>query len=418
MAKYGDYSTHVRYRWCLLFRMGMLFLFEPCVPHILPHCCCLFVAFDLYFTHAVTLSNNNNTTQVDFMPLYAENLSNALCREVGTTKDDAPLKGLKVVMNSGNGSGGFFHQVLHDLGADVSASMNVDYDSSFPSGVPNPEYQPLIDATTARCEESGADLGIMFDTDADRCGFIVPTREENVYEPLNRNRLIALLGVMFADTSPGCTIVTDSCTSEGLEQFLEQTLGLNHERYLKGYANVIGKARALTKSGAANAEVAIETSGHCAMKENDYLDDGTYTAVKILGLLAKVKKEGGNLLELIKDLQEMQETPELRLNVLDESLETTETIFTMAMIETERYCQDHEDWTVDANNLEGLRVRTDANGGFFMVRKSLHDPVISVQIEGESSEQIRAQVVSPLVQLLEEQENIKSAVDLTALKNY
>jgi hypothetical protein len=42
------------------------------------------------------------------------------------------------------------------------------------------------------------------------------------YEPLNRNRLIALLGVIFATTSPRCTIVTDSTTSEGLGQFLEE----------------------------------------------------------------------------------------------------------------------------------------------------------------------------------------------------
>lgn len=57
-----------------------------------------------------------------------------------------------------------------------------------------------------------------------------------------------------------------SVTSEGLETFLGE-LGLNHVRYLKGYANVIGKARELTESGKAIAEVAIETSGHCAMRE-------------------------------------------------------------------------------------------------------------------------------------------------------
>ena len=85
------------------------------------------------------------------------------------------------------------------------------------------------------------------------------------YEPLNRNRLIALLGVIYAKSSPGCTIVTDSTTSEGLGKFLEGNLGLHHFRYLRGYANVIRKAKEITESGVANAEVAIETSGHCAM---------------------------------------------------------------------------------------------------------------------------------------------------------
>jgi len=68
------------------------------------------------------------------------------------------------------------------------------------------------------------------------------------YEPLNRNRLIALLGVIFAESSPGCTFVTDSVTSEGLESFLQDTLGLHHVRYLKGYANVIEKARELNNN--------------------------------------------------------------------------------------------------------------------------------------------------------------------------
>jgi len=62
----------------------------------------------------------------------------------------------------------------------------------------------------------------MLDTDADRCGFVVPrtvgadgTRSD--YEELNRNRLIGLLGVVFSRSSPGCAIVTDSCTSGKLD---------------------------------------------------------------------------------------------------------------------------------------------------------------------------------------------------------
>ena len=72
--------------------------------------------------------------------------------------------------------------------------------------------------------------------------------------------LIALMGVIFARQSPGCAIVTDSVTSNGLSSFLHN-LGLTHVRYVRGYANVISKARALTESASVSAEVAIETSG-------------------------------------------------------------------------------------------------------------------------------------------------------------
>jgi phosphomannomutase len=282
---------------------------------------------------------------VNYMPQYAETLRAALINEVCDGMAECspillPLAGLRIVLNAGNGAGTFFNDVLQELGADVTNSVGIVSDPTFPNGIPNPEDPKMVDMTKTACENCNADIGIMLDTDADRCGFIVPRIVRpsycSAYEPLNRNRLIAFLGVIFSESSPGCTIVTDSCTSEGLERFLEKTLGLHHERYLKGYANVIGKAKELSASGVANAEVAIETSGHCAMKENGYLDDGTYTAVKVIGCLAKLARErrGDNgeqhghrsLLELIADLPEMAEVQELRLNVLDGSLDTTRDI--------------------------------------------------------------------------------------------
>ena len=178
------------------------------------------------------------------------------------------------------------------------------------------------------------------------------------YESLGGNRLIALLGVMFSKDSPGCTFVTDSTTSEGLNKFLETTLGLKHFRFLRGYANVISKAEELTESGEANAEVAIETSGHCAMKENGYVDDGTYTAVKIIGLLANAKAQGkGSLLDLISDLDEMPFVQEYRVQITDGSLETTTSIFDQASQSLKELCECSNDMIFDDDNLEGVRAR-------------------------------------------------------------
>jgi phosphomannomutase len=356
--------------------------------------------------------------QVDYMPYYAASLTQAIQQATSSsgTCIEKPLEGLKIVLNSGNGSGAFFYDVLKNLGADVSASIRVEHDSTFPRGVPNPESNAMVKETIRVCHETHADLGIMLDTDADRSGFIVPGVTS--YEPLNRNRLIALLGVIFSESSPGCTFVTDSVTSEGLEEFLQNKLGLVHVRYLKGYANVIGKAREITDSGAANAEVAIETSGHCAMRENDYLDDGTYTAVKVIALLAKVKQNSGHLLDLIADLEEMPETQEFRLLVNDGTLETTGVIFDELTSKLEVFCQGNLHWTIDTANLEGIRIRTGTDGGFFMLRKSLHDPLVSVQVEGESAEQIRTVVVRPLLTLLESEQRLLSSLDVSVLSNY
>jgi phosphomannomutase len=319
--------------------------------------------------------------------------------------------------------------VLQDLGADVSASVHVEPNPNFPAGIPNPEYAQMIEETTAICQETNADLGIMLDTDADRAGFVVPVVQKgkdnivNVqYEPLNRNRLIALLSVIFSRNSPGCAIVTDSVTSEGLATFMEDKLGLRHVRFLKGYANVIEKAIELNNSGEANAEMAIETSGHCAMRENGMLDDGSYTSCKVVGLLAREKQQGGfdGLLDLITDLKEMPEDVELRMSVIDESLDTTANVFDLVSLEVEEMCTDKSSslpWSLDIDNLEGIRVRT-GNGGFFMLRKSLHDPLISLLVEANSRDEAEAIIVRPLLERFKSLEQISKYLDMRVLEEY
>ena len=361
-----------------------------------------------------------------YMAHYASTLKNALTRELslGLSADSLsdiplPLAGLRIVLNAGNGAGCFFNEVLHDLGADVSASIGIVPDSRFPNGIPNPENLEMVEATINVCEQVNADIGIMLDTDADRCGFVIPRTVNKArdicsdYEPINRNRLIALLSVIFSNSSPGCTIVTDSVTSEGLSAFVTKDLGLQHVRYLKGYANVINKAKELTENGIANAEVAIETSGHCAMKENGYLDDGTYTAVKVIGFLARLErsrndgntddsKKSRSLLDFIEGLVEMPIAEELRLIVKDDSLATTSSSFDIIIEKLTEVCNgDYEMWELDEDNLEGIRIRTrGAPGGFFMLRKSLHDPVISIQIETTTRKEGRQEIIHPLRSIL------------------
>ena len=249
-------------------------------------------------------------------------------------------------------------------------------------------------------------------------GFVVPRGD--IYEPLNRNRLIALLGVVFARKSPGCAVVTDSVTSEGLTSFLQDHLGLTHVRYLKGYANVINRAKELTESGQMNAELAIETSGHCAMRENDYLDDGTYTAVQIVSLLAREKETNGkaNLLDLIANLEEMDEVAELRMPIKNGGLETTNAVFDLCAAAIEERCTEPDSaWALDEDNLEGIRVRL-GNGQFFMLRKSLHDPLISLQIEAVDKAEARQLIADPLVDIFNTNPAISNVLDLSALDTY
>lgn len=131
----------------------------------------------------------------------------------------------------------------------------------------------------------GADLGVVFDTDVDRSGVV-----DSEGRGINRNTLIALLAKIVLRECPGSTIVTDSVTSNGLARFIED-LGGKHYRYRKGYKNVIDKGIELNEDGV-ETQVAIETSGHGAMKENYFLDDGAYLAVKIIIEMVRMRLSG------------------------------------------------------------------------------------------------------------------------------
>mgnify|MGYP006083283405 FL=1 len=69
-----------------------------------------------------------------FLPLYAAQLRRLICDGVGETEHDKPLRGMKIAVDAGNGSGGFFAtDVLAPLGADVSGSQFLDPDGTFPN---------------------------------------------------------------------------------------------------------------------------------------------------------------------------------------------------------------------------------------------------------------------------------------------
>ena len=73
---------------------------------------------------------------------------------------------MKIVVDAGNGAGGFFaNNVLAPLGADISGSQFLDPDGTFPNHQPNPENKEAMESICRQVRETGADLGIIFDTD-------------------------------------------------------------------------------------------------------------------------------------------------------------------------------------------------------------------------------------------------------------
>ena len=126
--------------------------------------------------------------------------------------------------------------------------------------------------------------------------------------------------------------------------------------------------------------LAIETSGHGALKENYFLDDGAYLVTKLLIELAKLNLQGQNLTDLIKDLQEPIESEEFRLAIKTEDFKAYGNQVIEKLAE---FVSTQSDWEEVTPNYEGIRVacKSETEKGWFLLRLSLHDPVIPLNIE-------------------------------------
>ena len=307
----------------------------------------------------------------EFMDAYA----GILCEKIrSATCEDKPLDGFRIVVDAGNGAGGFYvDKVLKPLGANTEGSRYLDPDGSFPNHIPNPEDKTAMEAITESVKLAKADLGIIFDTDVDRAGAVLSDGSE-----LNRNRIIAMLSAILLREYPGTTIVTDSITSTGLAKFIEAKGGIHH-RFKRGYRNVINESIRLNAQGQ-DSQLAIETSGHGALKENYFLDDGAYLVTKLLIELARGRKEGYTLESLIAELEEPAESIEFRMNIL---LEDFKPYGQQVIDELNIYAEKQAGWSLAPSNFEGVRVNLDENhgNGWFLLRLSLHDPLLPLNME-------------------------------------
>ena len=333
-----------------------------------------------YAQHGESPAENScgKIRKVDYMTDYAKGLCKKIKEEVNAEDYDHPLKGFKIVVDAGNGAGGFYaDKVLSVLGADTTGSRYLEPDGMFPNHIPNPEDATAMASICEAVKEANADLGVIFDTDVDRGGAVDSKGNE-----INRNRLVAVAAAIALEGNEGGTVVTDSITSSGLKEFIEDTLGGQHYRYRRGYKNVIDKALELNAQGI-NCPLAIETSGHAAMKENYFLDDGAYLCTKIIIKAAQMRKEGKELDELTAALKEPVESKEVRFKILESDFRACgEKIIN----DLTAYAMAQNGWNVANDNREGIRVSFDKDNGdgWFLLRLSVHDPIMPLNIESDS----------------------------------
>ncbi|NFL94196.1 phosphomannomutase/phosphoglucomutase [Clostridium botulinum] len=317
-----------------------------------------------------------------FKPLiddYSKLLVEKIRKEINSLENyEKPLTGIKIILDAGNGSGGFFKEkVLEELGADTTGSQFIEPDGTFPNHIPNPEADISMNLISNAVIDNNADLGIIFDTDVDRVALV--GREGRF---INRSSLIALVSAMVLKEHKGSTIVTDSVTSDGVGKFIKK-LGGKHYKVKKGYKNIITQAMNINNKNE-ECYAAIETSGHVALKENYFLDDAAYFASKILITMAKLKKEGKCIEDLIIDLELPNEEREIRLAINEKDFNDYANKILYDLV---KLISNDENMKIDEDNCDGIKVifNEKFGEGWFTIRLSLHEPKIVINIESNKT---------------------------------
>lgn len=335
---------------------------------------------DKHIVESESASNGENINSCinesnKLMQLYCNHLKNIIIE--GCAEGKLPLHDLTIAVDAGNGSGGFYaNNVLAPLGAKIYGKY-LEPDGNFPNHLPNPENKEAMASISKAVIDSNADLGLIFDTDCDRASAVDETGKE-----IARNGIVALAAALISEKHPATTVVTDSITSPELTKFLEHELGLKHLRFKRGYKNVINKAIELNAEGT-ESHLAIETSGHAAIKDNYFLDDGAYLATLIVIKTAKLKKSGKTIGSVLANLEEPAETLEVRMNISGEDFAKTGD---KVLAELQKWVKNSRNMTLVTPNYEGVRVDFEdgETKGWFLLRKSLHDPILPLNIESSS----------------------------------
>ena len=199
---------------------------------------------------------------------------------------------------------------------------------------------------------------------------------------INRNRLVALASAIALEGNEGGTVVTDSITSSGLKEYIERQLHGVHHRFQRGYKNVINEALRLNEEGV-NCPLAIETSGHAALRENYFLDDGAYLVTKIIIQMAKLRREGKDIDSMLAALAEPVESMEIRLPIQEQDFRACGE---QVIRDLTAYAENQPGWQIAPDNREGIRVSFDEEhgNGWFLLRLSVHDPIMPLNIESDS----------------------------------
>jgi phosphomannomutase len=264
------------------------------------------------------------------------------------------IRRLKVAVDAGNGMGGLtVPHVLGRLPLEIT-ELYFELDGNFPNHEANPIDPANLRDLQAKVREVGADVGLAFDGDADRC-FVVDERGEIVSPSV----LTALIAVRELGKEPGSTIIYNLITSHAVPEIVREHGG-EPVRTRVGHSFIKGT---MAETGAIFGG---EHSGHFYFRDFWRADSGMLAALHVLAALGSQDRP---LSELLAEYSRYSASGEINTEVKDQDA-TAEAV--------KQAYADREGATVD--ELDGLTVDLD-DGSWFNLRPSNTEPLLRLNVE-------------------------------------
>jgi phosphomannomutase len=289
------------------------------------------------------------TENDDLKEKYFSYIGGFFNREAATGKK-------KIVVDFANAMGILDKKVLENLGDSVEKVYLFDqYDGTFPNHEANPLKVETLEVLQKKVLEEGADLGVSYDGDADRVGFV-----DEKGEVVPMDFVTALLAKEILKKNPGGNILMDLRSSNAVKEVIEEAGGVVN-RCRVGHSLIKKQMR---EEGAIFAG---ELSGHYFFEENSKAELATFAVLTLLNLL---NETGKSMSELAEDLKRYSHSGEINSTVEDVKA-------VLSKLE-EKYS------TGEMDRLDGIRI--DFADWWFNVRASNTEPVLRLNLEAKTRE--------------------------------
>jgi phosphomannomutase len=302
----------------------------------------------LYKARTNRISRNAHFSFEAYLEQYLEDLCGFIL----------PSEGLKIVVDAGNGMGGLDSpQVFRKYPNCEFVPMYMQPDGNFPHHIPNPALPSSTVELQKQVVSEHADLGIAFDGDCDRCGFV----DENG-ERIPADLIVAILAEYFLEREPGATILYDLRASRVVPERIKALGG-------KPVKTRVGHSFIKQRMREANAVFAGELSGHYYFREAGFIDSGILSMISMINLLSMKRTP---ISQLVRPFQKYARSGEINFKVKD-----AQNLFQELKTKYQDGKQDH---------LDGLTVEYE--DWWFNLRVSHTEPVVRLVMEASEEEKL------------------------------